>query len=374
MIYFDNNATTAVSEEVFSHMLPFLQGNFANPSSSHQWGQKNRHAIEEARQQVASLLECEADEIYFTGCASEANNTLIKGIAHSHKHKGKHLITSSFEHPSVLRSCAYLEKNGYEVTYLPVSRDGQVSLEDLEKSIRPDTILISIMHANNEVGTIQDIAPMSALAAQKGILFHSDAAQSVGKEKVSVKDLGVHMLTIAGHKFHAPKGIGAFYLKRDVEIEPLIHGTGHERGKRAGTENLPFCIALGKACAIIENTMESYRERLCEMRDLLWNTIHHSCPDAVINGGQQRLSNTVNLSFPGLIGAEVLSLAPDIAASTGAACTKKPGSFVLRAMGIEDEVARGAIRFSLSKYNTQDEVLVASEQIVTAVKKLQNKE
>lgn len=374
MIYFDNNATTAISEEVFAHMLPFLQGSFANPSSSHKWGQENRRAIEEARQQVARLLECEADEIYFTGCATEANNTLIKGVADSYQHKGKHIVTSSFEHPSVLRSCAYLEKHGYEVTYLPVSKDGLVSVEDLQNNIRPDTILISIMHANNEVGTIQDIAAMSALAAEKGILFHSDAAQSIGKEKVSVKELGVDMLTLAGHKFHAPKGIGAFYLKRNIEIEPLLHGTGHERGKRAGTENLPFCIALGKACAIIENTMDHYRERMSKMRDLLWETIHKSCPQAQVNGGQKRLSNTVNISFPGLIGAEILALAPQIAASTGAACTKKPGSFVLRAMGIEDEVARGAIRFSLSKYNTEQEVLLASEQIVAAVKKLQNKE
>ncbi|WP_372369935.1 cysteine desulfurase family protein [Candidatus Uabimicrobium sp. HlEnr_7] len=374
MIYLDNNSTTVISQEVFDCMSPFLKDCYGNPSSSHKWGQKNREAIEKAREQVAALLECEAKEIYFTGCATEANNTLIKGIACYYKDKGKHLITSSFEHPSVLRSFAYLEQQGYEVTYLPVSKDGQVSIDALENSIRPSTILISIMHANNEVGSIQPIKKMSTIAAQKGIYFHSDAAQSIGKEKVSVKSLGVDMLTLAGHKFHAPKGIGAFYLRSGIEIEPLLHGTGHERGKRAGTENLPFCVALGAACKIINETHQNYYSQLLEMRDLLWEKISEGCPNAVLNGGKERLANTVNISFPGLIGAEVLALTSDIAASTGAACTKKPGSFVMRAMGIDDRVARGAIRFSLSKYNNRDEILRASEQIVLAVKKLQNKE
>lgn len=368
MIYFDNNSTTAVSEEVFTSMLPYLKDHYGNPSSSHRWGRENRKAIEEAREKVAQLIHCAPDEIYFTGCASEANNTIIKGMS-SHSEKGKHIITCAIEHPSVLRSCEYMEKQGYEVTYLPVDKYGSVSADDFEKSIRSDTILVSIMHANNEVGTIQPIAELSKIAKQKNILFHSDAAQSIGKEDVTVDKLNVDMMTIAGHKFHAPKGIGAFYLRKGVKLEPLIHGTGHERGQRAGTESLAFCIGLGKACEIISRERESYRDRLTEMRDLLWEKIHSEISSAVLNGDPiKRLANTVNISFPYLIGTEILAKTPNIAASTGAACTKKPGSFVLRAMGVPDYVARGAIRFSLSKYNTLEEVATVSEQIANAVK------
>lgn len=369
MIYLDNNGTTKVSDEVFEAMLPFLQNHYGNPSSSHKWGRENRKAIEKAREKVAQLFQCDADEIYFTSCATEANNTVIKGILGNQK--GKHIITSSIEHPSILLSCKYMEKQGYEVTYLPVDKKGLVSIEDFKNSIRDDTVLVSIMHANNQVGTIQPIKGLSEIAKEKKILFHSDAAQSIGKEKILIKDLGVDMLTIAGHKFHAPKGIGAFYLRKDTMLEPFLHGGSHEKGKRAGTENLAFCVALGKACEVVMRDRESYYDRLVEMRDLLLHNIQKKIPNAVLNGDPvNRLPNTVNIAFPGMIGADILAETPDIAAATGSSCSKSPTSYVLKAMGIEEHVFRGSIRFSLSKYNTLEEITIASEKIIATVLKL----
>ncbi|MCL4370827.1 MAG: cysteine desulfurase [Chloroflexi bacterium] len=367
-IYLDYNATTpldpAVVEAMAPYLAPGLEGRFGNPSSSHAYGEEAHVAVEEARTRVASILGCTPPEIVFTGCGSEADNLALVGIAEAHRDKGNHIITSWIEHPAVLNTCRYLERRGYAVTYLPVDRDGRVNPEDVERAITDQTILISIMHANNETGTLQPIAEIAAIARHREVLVHTDAAQSVGKVGTRVDALGVDLLTVAGHKLYAPKGVGALYVRKGVLLEPLIHGAGHEGGRRAGTENVPYMVGLGKACQVAEQTMGEYVPRMRSLRDHLHELLTEGVPGLTLNGHQtERLPNTLNVSFPGVDGEELLAATPEVAASTGSACHagRTEPSGVLTAMGLPRGMALGAVRLSLGKFTTIDEVQQASK-------------
>ncbi len=358
-IYLDYNATTPLDPNVLEAMLPYLREHYGNPSSGHWFGAQARTAVEQARGQVAALLGADPWEIVFTSGGSESDNWAIKGIAEANRDRGDHIITSQIEHPAVLSTCRYLEGQGLRVTYLPVDGYGQVDPDDVSRAITPRTILISIMHANNEVGTIQPIAAIGAIARERGIYFHTDAAQSVGKIPTEVDQLRVDLLTVAGHKLYAPKGIGALYVRRGTRIAPLIHGAGHEGGRRAGTENVAGIVGLGQACAIAAQTMAETGERLRALRDRLHRGLAARVGGLRLNGHPtQRLPNTLNLSFEGLDAHALLASLPEIAASTGSAChagATEP-SPVLTAMGLPTEIALGAVRFSLGKQNDQQEI------------------
>jgi len=376
-IYLDYNATTPIDPEVEAAMLPYLKGGlggrFGNPSSSHQYGREAHSAIVTARQRTAELLGCMPGEIIFTGCGSEADNLAIKGVAEAYRDKGNHIITSQIEHPAVLNTCRYLERHGYEVTYLPVDEYGLVDPASVEAAITARTILISIMHANNEVGTVEPIAAIGAIANSKGVIFHTDAAQSVGKIPAKVDELGVDLLTIAGHKLYAPKGVGALYVRAGTKLEPVVHGAGHEGGRRAGTENVSHIVALGKACEIAGNTMTEYVPRLRELRDRLHQHLAAGVEGLKLNGHpMDRLPNTLNVSFPGMDGEALLARTPQVAASTGSACHagRTDPSAVLLAMGLRREMALGAVRFSLGKFTSPVDIdraaaLVLGRTIVT---------
>ena len=359
MIYLDYNATTPVDPAVVEAMLPYLREHFGNPSSGHLYGEENRKAVERSREQVAGLLGCFVDEIVFTGGGSESDNHAIKGVAYSFRTKGNHIITSQVEHPAVLNTCRFLEKNGYGVTYVPVDSFGMVDPEDVKDAITDETILITIMHANNEVGTIEPIERIGEIARSRGILFHTDAAQSVGKIPAKVNDLGVDLLTVAGHKFYAPKGVGALFIRRGLRIEPLIHGAGHEGARRAGTENVPGIVGIGKAAEIASVTIAESSRRICELRERLYQGIREKMKDVKLNGHtEQRLPNTLNLSFRGLDGTALLEHAAEIGASLGSACHDKAREMspVLRAMGVEEDFGFGAVRFSLGRFTTEQEI------------------
>lgn len=366
MIYLDYNATTPIAKEVAEAMEPYITDNFGNPSSSHKAGTIAKKAVEEARGKVASLLNCSPGEIIFTSGGSEANNMVIKGVAFSYQDKGNHIITSEIEHPAVLNPCKFLEKLGYKITYIPVDKYGMVNPWDVKKAITDKTILISIMHANNETGTIQPVEKISKISQENNILLHTDAAQSVGKIPTDVNDLGVDFLSIAGHKLYAPKGIGALYIKKGIDIEPLIHGAGHEHGMRAGTENVIFDAALGKACELA--SMFLYKEKINggsntvkEMKDLtdyFYEKLKDKFKDIITLNGHptKRLPNTLNISFIGYDGNQLVEKLDNVAVSTGSAChsgltTISP---VLEAMSVSEKAGRGAIRFSLGKYNTKE--------------------
>ncbi len=373
-IYLDHNATTPIAAEVAAAMQPFLNQYFGNPSSIHWYGVQAKKAIEHARTQVAALLGCEPDEIIFTSGGSESNNLAIKGLAFARQHLGKHIITSQIEHPAVLNVCHFLEADfGFSVTYLPVDRFGRVQLADLEAAIRSDTILVSIMHANNEVGTIQPMAGIAQITQKYQLPLHTDAAQSVGKIPTRVTELGVDLLSVAGHKLYAPKGIGALYLKRGLKLTPLIHGANHETNRRAGTENVLEIVGLGAACALTEKSLPTFASTQQQLRDRLWDGLKAQLPDLVLNGHpEQRLPNTLNLSFPGIDANTLLSELTDIAASPGAACHTEVAepSAVLVAMGLPTELALGTIRFSTGRLNDARQIDQAIEWISAAVKRL----
>lgn len=366
MIYLDYNATTPIDVQVREAMLPYINQHFGNPSSGHEYGRIAKAAVEQARGQVAALLNAEPDEIYFTSGGSESNNTAIKGAAWRHRDKGNHIITSTIEHPAVLNVCEWLSHQGFEITYLPVDSFGRVNPVDLESAITDRTILVMVMHANNETGTIQPIRELAAISHRYGALFHTDAAQSVGKIASDVKDMGVDFLTIAGHKLYAPKGIGALYIRRGIQIDSLIHGAGHERGLRAGTENVIFDVALGKACEIARKQLSNPIIR--EMTDDFWKLLRDQLGDRVLMNGHptDRLPNTLNVSFMGIAGYEILDRLTDVAASTGSACHTGEVSLspVLQAMGVSAEVGRGAVRFSLGRYTQKTEIDLVLNQIV----------
>ena len=366
MIYLDYNATTPIDKEVAKEMNEFINNNFANPSSSYTMGLAAKKAVEKSRKQVAKLINSSISEITFTSCGSESNNMVIKGVAHTLKEKGKHIITSKTEHPSILAPCKYLENLGYKISYLSVDEYGIINLSELEEIINSETILVTIMHANNETGTIQPIKKISEICKKHDVLFHTDAAQSMGKIDTNVTKLGVDFLTIAGHKLYAPKGIGALFIKDGIQIEPLIHGASQENAKRAGTENTIFNVALGKACEIALNKLND--QSIKELTDYFLLKLKDTFGDRIkLNGHpEKRLPNTLNISFLGYQGADILSkLGENIAASTGSAChsgsiTMSP---VLKAMMIPPKTGLGAIRFSLGRYTTKEEIDYVIEKL-----------
>jgi len=357
-IYLDYNASTPVDPAVAAAMRPFLEDHFGNPSSGHWSASGAKAALENARGQVAALLGAESDEIVFTSGGSEASNLALKGVAWALHGKGSHIITSAIEHPAVLGPCRFLERHGFNVTVVPVDSCGRVDPDDVSRAITPQTILISIMHANNEVGTIQPIPELSRIARDHGILIHTDAAQSVGKIATDVNALGVDLLTVAGHKVYAPKGVGALYVRRGTPLEPLVHGAGHEGGRRAGTESALLAVGLGTACDLARNLAPMQDVR--SLRDRLWQRLQVTFGNRVVLNGSpdQRLPNTLNVSFVGEVGADILARLEGVAASTGSACHagRIDLSPVLKAMGVAPEVGMGAIRFSLGRGTTQDEV------------------
>ncbi len=365
-IYLDYNASTPIAPEVAEAMRPFLSQHFGNPSSQHWAGIPAKEAVEHARQQVAELLQCSPDEIVFTSGGSESNNHAIKGVFFALREKGNHIITTQIEHPAVINPCRFLEKLGAEVTYVPVDRYGSVDLQDLQRAITPRTILITVMHANNEVGTIQPIEEISKIARERGIVFHTDAAQSVGKIVTKVDDLRVDLLSIAGHKLYAPKGIGTLYIRKGTPIEPLIHGAGHESGRRAGTENVLLIAGLGMACEVAKKYVGG--DRICSMRDRFWKLLQDNFGEKVVLNGHpvHRLPNTLNVSFVGKAGGEILSRLDGVAASTGAACHSGSVELspVLKAIGISNEVGMGTIRFSLGRTTTLQEL----ERVIALLK------
>ena len=365
-IYLDYNASTPVDPRVLDEMMPYLKEKFGNPSSSHPYGVALKAGIEQARERVAALLGCAASEIVFTSGATESNNMVIKGIAKA-AGKGKHFITSQIEHPAVLEPCRNLERFGYSVTYLPVNKEGMVNPVDLDNAITPNTALVTIMHSNNEVGTIQDIPALAKIASSRGILFHTDAAQSVGKVRMKVKDLGMDFLTIAGHKFYAPKGIGALYVKSGRNLLPMMHGAGHERGLRPGTENAAFIAGLGAACVIASEIQDSEGPRQMKLGQGLFDGLRRAGLKVHLNGHpEKKLPNTWNISFEGFDSIAVMeALGKDIAVSPGAACHGNTvnASHVLVALGTEPALARGAIRFSLGRETTEAEIDIVIDKL-----------
>lgn len=359
--YFDNSATTRIKEEVLTEMFPFLSREYGNPSSLYSIGRKSKRAIEEARKRVASLINCNSEEIYFTSCGSESDNTALKGIAYANQNKGKHIITSKIEHPAILHSCQNLEKKGFEVTYLDVDKNGFVNLQTLENSIRQDTILISVMFANNEIGTIEPIQEIAKIAHKNGIIFHTDAVQACGNIPIDVQKMDIDMLSLSGHKIYAPKGIGALYVKKGIEFERFMDGGHQEKNKRSGTENVAEIVALGKACQIAEKNMEQYQNKLKLLRDYCLEKMKKSFSNIHINGTmEKRLPGNINISFEGQDATELLYKLDEmgICASGGSACSSGDNSpsHVLTAIGLPSELAKGAIRFTFGDFNTKDDV------------------
>ncbi len=360
-IYFDHNATTPVLDEVFEAMVPFLKEQWGNPSSIHWAGRGTRKAVEDARERVCSLLNCAPLELIFTSSGTEGDNHAIKGLAYAQKNKGNHIITTKVEHPAVLSTCKHLQKEGFEVTYLDVDKDGLIDLEELKKAITPKTILISVMYANNETGVLFPIKEIGQIAKEKGVAFHTDAVQAAGKIKIDVADLNVDLMTISGHKLYGPKGIGALFIKRGTRLVPIIHGGHQERNRRGGTENVAGIVAMGKAAEIAMRDMEKETEHLKALKARLEKGMAERVPHIKVNGHpEKRLPNTSNISFE-FVEGESLLLNLDmkgIAASSGSACTSgslEP-SHVLVSMGLSHELSHGSVRFSLGKSNTVEEI------------------
>jgi cysteine desulfurase len=364
-IYLDYNASTPIDPAVAAAMKPFLEDHYGNPSNVHWAAATAKAALEIGRGQVAALLGCHNEEIIFTSGGSEANNLALKGVFFALRDKGDHIITTRIEHPAIIEPCRFLERLGARVTHLPVDGHGRVAPGDLRKTITPHTVLVSIMHANNEVGTIQPIEDCARIAHEHGVLFHTDAAQSIGKVPTRVDELDVDLLSIAGHKVYAPKGVGALFVRRGVSIEPLIHGAGHESGRRAGTESAVLAIGLGKACELAGDLTPMDRVRT--LRDRFWQELQQQFNDRVALNGHpaHRLPNTLNVSFVGRIGTEILERLDGVAASTGSACHsgRIELSPVLEAMGVAPEVGMGAVRFSLGRATTRDEIDAVVERL-----------
>ncbi len=377
LIYLDYNATTPIAPEVAAAMRPFLEGFFGNPSSSHPFGIEARKAVEQARKHVAALLGCHPDEVVFTSGGSEANNTAIKGTAHALRDRGRHIVTSAIEHPAVTEVCRYLETEGFRVTYLPVDRDGLVDPAAVEKALTAETILVTIMHANNEVGVIQPIAEIAAVAHRRGVRVHSDGAQSVGKIPARVDELGVDLFSVAGHKLYAPKGIGALYQRRGTELGKLVHGADHEQNRRAGTENVLQIVGLGKACEIAARDLDTTSAHMRTQRDRLHEKLSAALPDLHLNGHpEKRLPNTLSVSFPGLEANTILDELTGIAASAGAACHahQVDVSHVLVAMGVPEHVAMGTLRLSVGRETSEEEIDRAAEQIIATITRMHGAE
>jgi cysteine desulfurase len=364
-IYLDYNASTPIDPRVAAVMRPLLDGPYANPSATHEGGRAAHEIVEGARGQVAALLGCGPDEIVFTSGGSEANNMALKGAYFALRDRGDHIITTAVEHPSIVEPARFLERLGAHVTYVTVDRTGRVDPDDVRRAITPRTILISVMHANNEVGTIEPIAAIAAIARERGILTHTDAAQSVGKIPTRVDDLGVDLLSIAGHKLYAPKGIGALYIRRGVRLEPLVHGASHESGRRAGTESALMAAALGAASELASDLAPMAEAQ--RLRDLFWELLRAHLRERVVLNGHpvERLPTTLNVSVVGRIGSEILAALDGVAASTGSACHSGSVDLspVLRAMGVPPEEGMGALRFSLGRGTTEPEVRDVAERV-----------
>lgn len=375
-IYLDYNATTPIAPEVQEAMLPFLAEYYGNPSSGHALGRACHEAVEDARARVASLLGADRDEIVFTSGGTESNNLALKGILFKKAPAGiGHLVISAIEHPAIVEPARFLERLGYDVTTVGVDEQGIVSPRAVEAALRPDTVLVSVMLANNEIGTLQPIREIVARCHARNVLVHTDAAQAVGKIPVHVVDLGVDLLSIAGHKFYAPKGIGALYVRRGTPLEPLLHGAGHESGMRAGTENVPYIVALGRAASLAEARIDELGDRLASLHDRLYRRLRGGVGDALsVNGRQaRRLPNTLSVNFPGVMGSELLRRIPELCASTGAACHAGSAhiSPTLAAIGLPLEVARGTVRLSVGWYTSEDEVDRAADLLIAAWEDLQ---
>ena len=361
-IYFDNSATTKIQSEVLNEMMPYLTNNYGNASSLYSIGRQSKRAIENARKQVAELINCDPHEIYFTGGGSESDNLAIKGFAYANKNKGNHIITSKIEHHAILESCEWLQKQGFEVSYINVNKDGFIDLQELENSIKPSTILISIMFANNEIGTIQPIEKISEIAKKHQITLHTDAVQAAGNTPIDVRKMGIDMLSMSGHKINAPKGIGVLYVKKDIEIEKIIHGGHQEKDKRAGTENVAGIVGMGKACEIANKNLENHMKNLKRLRDYYISRLKKEIPDKInINGTMEnRLPGNANISFEGLDASELIFKLDEkgICISSGSACSSgsREPSHVLRAIGLPDKYLNCAVRTTFGENNTFEEI------------------
>ncbi len=376
-VYLDHAATTYVKPEVFEAMKPYFSEHFGNASSIYSLGRDSKKAVEESREKVAKAIGAEPREIYFTGSGSEADNWALKGIAAAYKKKGNHIITSAIEHPAIMSSCKYLEGEGFEITYLPVDSDGLVSPEQVRNAIKENTILISIMFANNEIGTVQPIKEIGAIAKEKGVLFHTDAVQAVGNVKIDVKDLNIDLLSLSGHKFYGPKGIGALYIKKGVKISSFIHGGHQERGKRASTENVPAIIGLGKAMELATANLDEYNKKLIELREKTIEGLFAKVPYIRLNGHRHnRLPGNVNISFEFIEGESLLLMLDmkGIYGSSGSACSSGSldPSHVLLAIGLPHEIAHGSLRLTFGDENTQEDVDYILEVIPQMVTKLRD--
>jgi cysteine desulfurase len=374
-IYLDYNATTPIAPEVANEILPYIHSHFGNPSSSYAIGRNNREAIEKARRQVANLIGALPEEIIFTSGGTESNNHAIRGAVLANQQKGKHMITSQVEHPAVTEVCKSLEKQGCEITWLPVDAFGKINPADVENAVRPDTVLISIMHANNEVGTIQPLKEIGELAKKHGVIFHTDAAQSLGKIETDVNELNVDLLSIAGHKLYAPKGIGALYIRNGVKLENLIFGAGQERGLRPGTENVPYSVALGKACELANKNLDGNKQHLFQMRQRLLDGLKDKVRTGIkLNADLDNcLPNTLSIAFEGVEAHTLASfISSRVSFSTGSACHADSVeiSSVLKAMQTDRKTAAGTVRISTGKFTTKKEIDHAIEAISTAVNQL----
>ncbi|MHC5108701.1 MAG: cysteine desulfurase family protein [Planctomycetota bacterium] len=370
MIYLDYNASTPVDPRVAAAMIPYITDHHANPSSAHSPGRKIRHAIDRARDQIASMIGAKPDEIVFTSGGTEASNHAIKGTAHTLRDRGRHIIISGIEHPATSMPCRFLEELGYEITAIKPDADGHIDPSHVAYEVRPDTILISVMHANNEVGTIQHIAEIAEIAHEGGIWFHCDAAQTCGKIPVNVQELDVDFLSIAGHKFYAPQGVGALYIRDGISIESLLHGAGHENGRRAGTEAVPAVVGIGEAAALVNEDLSN--DGISHCRDRLYARLKEAFDDECMLLGHpdHRLPNTLAIGFKDRIGADILAQCPDICASTGAAChaANRKRSAVLAAMDVPEAFAFGAIRFSTGRFTTESEIDQAIQSLIPAIR------
>lgn len=373
--YFDHAATTAVKEEVLKEMIPYYCIEYGNASSLYSIGRKSRKILENSREKVARVLNCKPKEIYFTSCGSESDNLAIKGIARKHRNKGKHIITTKIEHPAVLNTCKSLEKDGFIVTYLGVDKDGFISLEELRNSIREDTILISIMFANNEIGTIEPIKEVGRIAKEKGVIFHTDCVQAVGNVKIDVKELGIDLLSLSSHKFYGPKGVGAIYINENVEFEKIQDGGHQEKNKRAGTENIAGIVGLAKAIELADKNLKNYNNKLITLRDFYFDEITKNIPNVKINGSKEkRLPGNANVSFKNINGEQLLleldSLG--ICASSGSACTsgQSEPSHVLTAIGLNAEYIQGSLRTTFGEENTKEDVEFLIKSIIEITNKI----
>ncbi|MCC6357177.1 MAG: IscS subfamily cysteine desulfurase [Phycisphaerales bacterium] len=376
-IYLDNNATTRVDPRVVEAMLPFFTEKFGNAASrNHSFGWEAEEGVETGRRQIAEVIGADSKEIIFTSGATESNNIAIKGVAAMYGEKGKHIITQVTEHKAVIDPCKYLEQHGFRVTFLPVDKTGTVDLNQLKDAMTPDTILVSIMHGNNEIGTIQPVAEIGKLCKERDVLFHTDCCQTFGKVKIDVQAMGIDLLSLSGHKIHGPKGVGALYVRRKkprVRCEAVLHGGGHERGMRSGTLNVPGIVGLGKAAELCREHFDTEVPRLKALRDRLLTKITTQLDEVYLNGhATNRTPNNANISFAYVEGESLMMGFADVAVSSGSACTSASlePSYVLKSLGVGDELAHSSIRFSVSRFNTEEEIDYVAEKVVRAVRKL----